>query len=189
MPLPQATERQKLHDRTIHCQGYKREDGLWDIEAHLQDFRSYECSYHDTHRGGAIKIGEPVHDMLLRLTIDLDFMIHDAHASSDATPFPSCEQSTIVMKELIGLRIGTGWMREVRQRIAATQSCTHLMDLLAPIAATAYQTLHAELEARAKRRKIREKPKILDTCLALASDGEVVQIRWPEFYTGKQINE
>jgi hypothetical protein len=56
------------------------------------------------------------------------------------------------------------------------------MDLLGPIAATAYQTLHAALEERERKRKDPQRPMILDTCIALASDGAVVKRRWPEFY-------
>jgi hypothetical protein len=60
------------------------------------------------------------------------------------------------------------------------------MDLLGPISATAYQTLHAALEVREAKKPSREKPPILDTCIALASDGDVVKKRWPEFYLAKQ---
>jgi len=70
----------------------------------------------------------------------------------------------------------------VRERIGTHRSCTHLMDLLGPIAATAYQTLHAALEERERKRSKPQRPTILDTCIALASDGAVVKRRWPEFY-------
>ena len=185
MALPQSANREKLHHRKIDCEGFRRGDGLWDIEAHLVDTRSYDCGYDADHRGGMIKAGEPVHDMWLRLTLDLDFTIHDAVASSDATPFPVCPRACAAMQKLIGIRIGSGWMKEVRSKIGSDISCTHLMDLLGPLSATAYQTLHAALEEREKAKSARSKPKILDTCIALASDGDVVKDRWPEFYQGK----
>jgi hypothetical protein len=56
------------------------------------------------------------------------------------------------------------------------------MDLLGQLAATAYQTLHAALEEREAKRESRDKPPIIDTCVALSSSGEVVKNRWPEFY-------
>jgi hypothetical protein len=56
------------------------------------------------------------------------------------------------------------------------------MDLLGQLTATAYQTLHASIEEREAKRPSREKPPILDTCIALSSSGEVVRKRWPEFY-------
>ena len=182
MPLPESALRKKMHHRHIDCEGYLRDDGLWDIEAHMRDTRTYDCGYDEDHRGGVIKAGEPVHDMWLRLTIDLDFVIQDARASSDHTPFRICTRAAVEMKALVGLQIAQGWIKQVRQRIGTHKSCTHLMDLLGPIAATAYQTLHVALEEREAKRTERQKPMILDTCIALASDGDVVKKRWPEYY-------
>ena len=189
MGLPEPVSREKKHQRKIDCEGYLRSDGLWDIDVHMVDTRTYDCTYDEFHRDGVIRAGEPVHDMWLRFTIDLDFLIHDVHAASDQTPFSICPQAAGAMRELIGLRIGYGWMKQVRERIGTDKSCTHLMDLLGPLAATAYQTLHAALEERNARRKEREKPPILDTCLALSSSGDVVRNLWPEFYTPKTGEE
>lgn len=184
MTLSVEVKREKKHHRKIDCIGYLREDGLWDIEAHLIDTRTYDCGYDQSHRDGLIKAGEPVHDMWVRLTMDLDFVIHDACASSDFTPFSICPQAAQEMRSLIGIQIGLGWMKQVRERISSKHSCTHLMDLLGPLSATAYQTLHSALEEREAQKQSRDKPMILDTCLALSTDGEVVRKRWPEFYTG-----
>jgi hypothetical protein len=181
MGLPEASEREKKHHRKIDCEGFLRADGLWDIDAHLVDTRSYDCGY-ESHRGGVILAGEPVHDMWLRLTIDLDFLIHDVQAASDQTPFAICPRAADAMRQLIGLRIGPGWRRQVRERIGSNQSCTHLMDLLGQLTATAYQTLHAALEEREAGRDQPRKPPIIDTCIALSSSGDIVRKRWPEFY-------
>ncbi len=188
MTLPTEVNREKKHHRKIDCIGYFREDGLWDIEAHLIDTRTYDCGYDQMHRNGLIRAGEAVHDMWVRLTIDLDFVIHEATASSDQTPFAICPQAAQEMRSLVGIQIGSGWMKQVRERIGSRHSCTHLMDLLGPISATAYQTLHAALEERESKRPARDKPKILDACVALSTDGEVVRKRWPEFYTGPETN-
>ena len=87
MGLPQAQPREKKHHRKIDCEGFLRDDGLWDIDVHMVDTRSYDCVYDELHRGGMIKAGEAVHDMWLRFTIDLDFLIHDVQPASDQTPF------------------------------------------------------------------------------------------------------
>ena len=189
MPLPDPLERKKLHNRKIHCEGFKRADGLYDIEAHLVDKRTFDCSYDDVHRGGVIKAGEPVHDMYLRVTLDLKFVIQEVSAVSDDTPFHACPKAASAMQKLVGLRISTGWVRAARKLIGTNISCTHLMDLLSPIAATAYQTMYAEIEEKAKQKPNREKPAIIDTCLALAADGEVVMKRWPKFYEPNDSSE
>ncbi len=189
MSLPNAAQREKKQHRKIDCIGYLRDDELWDIEAHLTDVRSYDCCYDSSHRSGLIKAGEAVHDMWLRLTIDLDFVIHDACASSELTPFAICPQAAREMRSLVGIQMGAGWMKRVRERIGSRHGCTHLMDLLGQVSATAYQTLHAALEEREAQQPSRDKPPILDTCIALSTDGEVVRKRWPEFYTGPSTNK
>ena len=40
MPLPNPVPRKLMHTRAIECNGYEREDGLWDIEAHLTDTKT-----------------------------------------------------------------------------------------------------------------------------------------------------
>jgi len=189
MGLPQPATREKKHHRKIDCEGFLRSDGLWDIDVHMVDTRTYDCAYDELHRGGLIEAGNPVHDMWLRFTIDLDFLVHDVQAASDQTPFPVCPRAAGTMRELIGLRIGSGWMKQVRERVGTDKSCTHLMDLLGQLTATAYQTLHASIEEREAKRPSREKPPILDTCIALSSSGEVVRKRWPEFYQPKPNEE
>ncbi len=189
MGLPEAASREKKHHRKIDCEGFLRDDGLWDIDVHMVDTRSYDCGYDELHRGGVIRAGEPVHDMWLRFTIDLDFLIHDVQAASDETPFIVCPRAADAMHKLIGLRIGAGWRQQVRERISRNHSCTHLMDLLGQLTATAYQTLHAALEERESKREVRQKPPIIDTCLALSSSGEVVKKRWPEFHIETTVEE
>lgn len=189
MGLPEAAAREKKHHRKIDCEGFQRTDGLWDIDVHMVDTRTYDCGYDELHRGGVIRAGEAVHDMWLRFTIDLDFLIHDVQAASDETPFDICPRAADEMHKLIGLRIGAGWRQQVRERIGSDHSCTHLMDLLGQLTATAYQTLHAALEERESKRQTRQKPPIIDTCVALSSSGEVVRKRWPEFYVEAKTGE
>ncbi len=189
MSLPTPAPREKKHQRKIDCAGYRRVDGLWDIDARMVDTRTYDCGYADHHRGDLIRAGEPVHDMWLRITIDLDFVIHDVQAASVKTPFDVCPRAVDAMRDLIGLRIGPGWLRQARERVARHRSCTHLMDLLGPLAATAFQTLHAEVDARNKERSQRERPPMLDSCIALSSSGEAVKKLWPEFYVSANDDE
>ncbi len=182
MPLSQPVERTHLHTRQVVCEGFQRADGLWDIEAHLRDTKTF--GFDNRYRGGRIEAGEPVHGMSLRLTIDLDFQIHAVEAVSDYTPFGVCVSTAEEMRKLVGLTIGPGWMRKVRERISNRCGCTHLIELLGPLATTAYQTLHKAMEEREQSRPQRGRPRIIDTCVALASDGEIVRDTWPEFYTG-----
>jgi hypothetical protein len=183
MPLSHpAAPRQHIHTRRVEARGYRREDGLWDIEGHLVDTKTY--SFDSTERG-EVQAGEAVHDMWLRLTVDDDLLIHAVEAVTDSSPYGVCPAVTPNFQRLVGVRIGPGFRREVKQRLGGTEGCTHLVELLGPLATTAYQTIMPlKMSEPRPEGAVRPRPRILDTCHALASDGEVVRIQWPEFYTG-----
>jgi len=181
MPLSPPVPRQHVHTRDITCRGFQREDGLWDIEARIVDTKTYTFRNHDR---GHIAAGEALHDMSLRVTIDDDLMIREVEAVTDASPFTICTQVTPNFQRLVGLSIGAGFTGRVKQALGGAEGCTHLVELLRPLATTAYQTLHARREEKRKAAATVERPRILDTCYALRSDGPVVAREWPEFHTG-----
>jgi hypothetical protein len=196
MPLSPPVGRQHLHTRKVTCQGFYRDDGLYDIEGRITDEKTYE---HANEWRGALQPGDFVHDMSIRLTIDHRFTIVDVEAVTDKSPYRMCGDITPNFKKLIGLRIGGGFNRAVRERLGGTEGCTHIVELLGPVATTAFQTAGSrrarDLET-AYRIKIgkpprphdpsrpQRKPYMLDSCHSWASDGEVTR-RWvPQFYTG-----
>src|SRR5205085_11735220 len=101
MPLPVTeVERELTHTRRVRYEGYKRSDGLWDIEAHLTDVKNHDFRL----KTGVRRAGLPVHDMVLRVTIDKSLTILDAIAFTDAVPYPGgCEKAGPMYKRLVGL--------------------------------------------------------------------------------------
>ena len=195
MPLSPPVGRQLLHTRRVTCQGFFREDGLWDIEGRITDEKTYE---HANEWRGPLGPGDFVHDMSIRLTLDHKLTIVDVEAVTDKSPYPVCGEVAPDFKKLIGLRIGGGFHREVRARLGGVHGCTHIVELLGPVATTAFQTVSSrkarELNNEHRTRtgnlakpgptKPPRKPYVIDTCHAWAADGPVVK-RWaPQFYTG-----
>jgi hypothetical protein len=196
MPLSPPVGRQHLHTRKVTCQGFYRDDGLYDIEGRITDEKTYE---HANEWRGPLQPGDFVHDMSIRLTIDHRFTIVDVEAVTDRSPYRMCGNITPNFKKLIGLRIGGGFTRAVRERLGGTEGCTHIVELLGPVATTAFQTAGSrrsrELETAyrikigkppqpADPSKPQRKPYMLDNCHTWASDSEVTK-RWvPQFYTG-----
>jgi hypothetical protein len=195
MPLTPAAPREHIHTRTVECRGYRRADGMWDIEGHLTDVKTY--AFHNDHRG-EVAAGDPVHDMWLRLTIDDSLTIRAVEAVTDKSPFRVCPSIVGNFQRLVGLQLKPGFNAKARQLLGGVEGCTHLVDMLAPIATTAFQTIfplrdrdrRAQAKANAagaaagEAARRTKRPHILDTCHALRSDGEVVREVWPEFYTG-----
>ena len=179
MPLSPPSPREHIHTRDIDLRGYRREDGLWDIEAHLTDTKTY--SFPNRERGN-IDAGEPIHGMWIRLTIDEKLTIRGAEASTDFSPFGICGDVTPAFEKLVGMSIGPGWQREAKSRIGGVHGCTHLFELLGPMATVAFQTLVRS--SNPKARDARTPPRHLGTCHALSFDGPVVRDHYPDFYKG-----
>jgi hypothetical protein len=182
MPLTKPASRKLMHTRTVHCAGYLRDDGLWDIEGHLTDTKPFDIPSED--RGGTIPAGEPLHEMWIRLTVDLDLVVQDVEARTDHGPHHLCGNIVDNFKVLKGLVIKSGWTQKTRELLGGTRGCTHLVELLGPVATTAYQTIYPARVKRDRDKPLTHKPGLVDSCHAYAADGPIVKRRWPQFYTG-----
>ena len=184
MPLPPAAPREHLHTRRIETRGYRREDGLWDIEGTLVDTKTYAFW---SHAHGDMLAGQPVHDMTIRLTVDDELVIHDAVGCMDHTPYPICGNAAFNVEDLKGLKIGPGWTRRAHKLMGGRRGCTHLFELLRPIATTCFQTMSCsrfreDKEHKTKPTNVGKRPFFIDSCHALAADGDIVKDFWPQFY-------
>ena len=180
MALPDPAPRKLIHTRQIECNGFEREDGLWDIEAHLVDTKTY---VHSRRSGGtARQPGEAIHNMWIRLTIDLDMVVQDAEAFTQDSPYPYCGKITPNFKRLIGVKIGPGWRKEIRLRLGGINGCTHLVELLGPLGTTAFQSTGRAREARNQARGIVKKPMQIGSCHVYEAGSEAVRERWPHFW-------
>jgi hypothetical protein len=173
--LGKAARRELVHERQVICRGFRREDGLWDIEGTLEDLKAYSFANQD--RGG-IAAGEPIHLMRVRLTVDEALVVQAVEVATEAGPFGICGDIAPDYRRLTGLRIGPGWRRQVLARLGGVHGCTHLTELLlGPVTTTAMQAVMA---ARARREAaVAGRPPVIDTCHALAADGPIVARQWP----------
>jgi hypothetical protein len=188
MPFPDASKREHIHTRAITYQGFEREDGMWDIEAHMTDTKTYEF---ENDWRGTVKVGEPLHEMLLRVTIDSDFVIQDVEAATENSPFEMCPDIAPNYKALVGITMGPGWRKAVRQKVGGKEGCTHITELLFPMATVAFQTIWPRRRHQAKQSDSNassslRRPQILDTCHAWATDSPVVKKNAPKYYTGDE---
>lgn len=181
--LAPAAPRALLHTRQVQCTGWEREDGLFDIEGRLSDVRT-----HDTEgsRGNAVRgAGEPIHLMSLRITLDEHFTIVAAEACSHQVPYADCGGINAAYAQLVGMQVKGGFVKAVKTLFAGEQGCTHLTELLAPMATTAFQAINPALERRRVRRgEPMDDPKsaqrLVGSCHGLRRGGEPAIIRWGE---------
>lgn len=181
MPLSDSSPRKLAHTRVVTCHGYLREDGQLDIEGRIVDTKPYRFRNRD--RGGWIEADEALHDMSIRLTVNERLEVTGVEAVIDASPFNYCKQVTDVAQNLVGLRIEPGWTAKSKVAMGSNLGCTHLTELLGPIATTAIQTM-ASKRYGSKAGKRRTAP-FLNTCHSYAADSPVVKLHWPEHYSGE----
>ena len=184
MSLSAPAPRRHLHARTIRCEGFERDDGLWDIEASIVDQKTYAVT--EPYRGRR-DAGMHVHDMDLRLTLDRDMVVRDIEVSTNHAPYDACFTVAPAYKGLIGAKIGAGWRRAVNESVGGTKGCTHLRELLMPAATVAFQTMgswpkEGEVATEARPDKAAVRPYFLDGCKAWSTEGAVVERLFPLHY-------
>lgn len=178
MPLPPAEARELVHTRRIQCQGFRRTDGLWDIEGSLIDTRTEEM---ETFGRGRILPGEPLHEMWIRMTVDSHLEVHSILAKTVHAPYPACPQFPDRFGKLVGQRIEPGWTAKVRLLLGGRWGCTHLVELLGPLATTAVQTVYAWRGEAGEHLSDSVAPPedFINTCHSLADGSEAVRRLWP----------
>ncbi|HJV25377.1 MAG TPA: DUF2889 domain-containing protein [Aromatoleum sp.] len=177
MPLsPPKCARQKVHVRQISVEGYRREDGMLELDACLTDTKEIDYPL----ASGVRKAGDPVHQMRVRVTLDADFTIVDAEACSDWVPYVGgCDTIGPDYQRLVGLNLVRGFRRIVGEMFADVRGCSHLTELLSSLPTAAIQTFAT---FRRDNEDSAEKPFQLDRCHALDCSGETVRLYYPKWY-------
>lgn len=172
-----APARELFHTRTITCTGHCRSDGLWDVEGELVDTRTYASFPIEGDR--RVPPGAPFHHMRVTITVDDGYVIRAATAATLASPYACCGEVGPSYEALVGLRLAAGFAAAVRERLGGRAGCTHLTELLSPMATTAFQTIPA---GRARRDEgkpgastWKELDGFVDSCHALREGGEVTR--------------
>lgn len=186
MPLSPPAARRPIHKRQIEVNGYQRDDGLWDIEGRVLDTKSYRFEEHER----VVPAGDAQHDLWLRLTLTGDGTIRAAEASTDAAPFTMCGDIAPAFGQLVGLNIGKGFQRAVREKLGGSRGCTHLVELLVPMATVAFQTmgLGPDPDRRQSGMKVYDPDQggpHLGGCHTFAFHSETVRRHYPKFFREK----
>lgn len=183
--LDPPAPRKRLHTRQITCEGFEREDGLFDIDGRIRDTKDYDIPH--TPAGHGRPAGEPIHWMSLRITLDRGFHIVAAHAVSHRGPYEECAVAGNVYDRLAGLRIGPGFNGEVRKRFGGQAGCTHITELIGRMASTAMQTINGAIRrdaredaALAAERVESSRARLMDSCYSLRTSAPAAIALWGE---------
>lgn len=172
--------REEMHLREIQFRGFSRSDRLYEIEAHLIDRKPRDFAPPNGSR--PVRAHEPIHDLGLRLVFDEEMVVRGVRTFFRAFPYRECRSGGETLQSLVGLRIGAGWVSEVRKRLPQGDTCAHLREILIPLASAALQAMSE------KRLHLRDaldeqgKPVKIDSCYAYGASRELVMQLWPAFH-------
>jgi hypothetical protein len=168
-------ERRLLHTRQVICKGYARADGLWEVEGHLADVRN--VNVFNKRREILVRPGETLHGMRLRITVDAAFRIVEAGAGIEHSPHGECGNVSSAYAALKGMTIGPGFLASVKARFKGAQGCTHMTELIGPVATTAIQTIISAREQMIGAGEAQAGPEmnLANSCYAWREGGEAFE--------------
>lgn len=174
MPLPAPAPRQLLHTRTTVFRGFRRDDGLWDIEGELLDTKTKALPIPSEP---TLQPGAPLHGMTIRVTLNDQYVIQAIAVDMHATPHRECPLAMASMQSMVGSTMGRGWRQAITRHLGGIKGCTHLRELLYNMATAAYQTMSHELAEPNPQ----QPPAYFGTCSTWDFNGPVVARLYPQF--------
>ncbi|TMS58265.1 DUF2889 domain-containing protein [Imbroritus primus] len=174
-----ASPRKAAHARTIHLQAYERQDGLWDLEALIEDVKPEPFTTQTTH----FPCGVPIHLMALRLTVNDAMDVLSAEGSMQRMPFPAiCPEAQPRVARLVGANLLKGFRQEVAKRIPSYDRCSHLSELATLMPTLAVQTmLQGKMVAEGDTLPT-SRPLKIGGCHAWREDGPMVLKYYPQWH-------
>lgn len=172
--LTQPGSADLLYDRTVSTRLSLPSDDRVVAEATLVD---------DTHGPGGF---QTIHHMTLRATVSVpDGVIVSAEASMRSHPHGWCPETVAHVDALVGLRIASGYYREVNRLLGGSRSCNHLLTLaqsIGAVVAVSYATRMSVLDPSLRdlddddyfREVVREHDAVVGSCYVWRGDGPLV---------------
>ncbi len=172
--------RRSVHLRRITCEGFERDDGLYDIVGTLIDTKPFPMELTEK----SLAADQAIHHMTVCLTIDKERLIHDVVAQTVQGPHAVCGAITESYRRLIGQRIQPGFTMAVKRMFRGELGCTHMSELLPPMATTAFQMLWSGADDVTDADQPGRRNSPLGGCHALKLDGEIVRLHFPDQFRG-----
>lgn len=187
IPMPLSTARvprSRIHTRRIEIEGWQREDGLIELDAHLVDVK--DTDYLMPPPAVRRPKGEHLHEMWVRIAIDHEMTIHEAEACSDAVPYAGgCDTIGPAYQQLVGLNLTKGFRRAVTERFGSVRGCAHITELINALPTVALQTLTSiqrEAGVQDWHDDYPRQPFQIGQCHALEMSTETVRRYYPRWF-------
>lgn len=174
-----ACARKAAHSRMINLQAYERQDGLWDLEALIEDVKSEPFITQTRH----FDCGVPIHLMAIRITVNNAMDVVEAEGSMQRMPFPSiCPEAQVRLDRLVGANLLKGFRHEVAKRIPSSDRCSHLSELASLLPTLAIQAMMQGKIVDENDNSPGSRPLKIGGCHAWREDGPMVLKYYPQWY-------
>ena len=131
------------------------------------------------------RAGLPIHDMVVRVTIDRKFNVVDALARVRRGALSRrLRHHRPGLQKLIGLNLVKKFRDAVKERLGGVQGCTHITEMLAGLPTAAIQTFAGEM--REERAAGQEAVPARPLPRAWTRAATTVQKWYPEWYAAKE---
>ena len=175
MPLSSpSVARTPQHIRQVNFRSFERADGLWDIEGELLDVKAIDMP--KANGEGVRKAGEPIHHMLIRVTVNTQLVVQAIEASMEAHPVQGCPGALDAMQRMVGCSMMRGWRKSIEANLAGIAGCTHMRELLQNMATAAFQSIVSAFNSAPG-----QPPAYLGRCTGWDFHGPAVAQYYPQF--------
>ena len=175
MPLSNPTvARTPQHIRQVNYRSFEREDGLWDIEGELLDTKAIDLPRPSGK--GIRKAGDPIHHMLIRVTINTELVVQSIEASMEAFPIQGCPGALTALQRMVGCSMARGWRKSIESNLTGVAGCTHMRELLNNMATAAFQSIVAAFSNNPD-----QPPAYVGRCTGWDFNGPGVAEHFPQF--------
>jgi hypothetical protein len=180
-----SSPRTPVHSRKVTTDIFAREDGLFDVECRMQDWKHYDLTLIER---GLIPAFSPYHNIAVTLVVNDALSIVSATASMDSLPFSQCNAATAPVANLVGVTMGQGWRKAVDKAIRRTEGCTHMREMLYSAATAVIQAVPGYKHQVTgttwplPQSAMTTPPRFIGGCASWREDGPVVLRHYPRFY-------
>lgn len=169
-----TVSRTPQHIRQVNYRSFEREDELWDIEGELLDTKATDQPRPSGK--GIRKAGEPIHHMLIRVTVNKELVVQSIEAVMNAHPIQGCPGALEAMQRMVGCSMARGWRKSIESNLAGITGCTHMRELLNNMATAAFQSVVSAFSVASD-----QPPAYLGRCTGWNFNGPAVAEHYPQF--------
>jgi hypothetical protein len=120
-----------------------------------------------------------LHDLWVRVSVDSEFVVRAIEAASDVTPWSVCKEAGAALQILVGEALVRGWTGRVKEKLRGAVGCTHLAEMLIPLATTALQGIYGRRTLEDRNASLGA---LVDSCYAFDRGRDVVKRLVPMHY-------